>query len=260
MNNNTISIPMYSEESLETIKESQFLPKEDFKELEQLRSELQDTFEKKQMWRTETEMRISVLNDIKFPTNASKYWQSVREQSVFFENLVTLSFEYRRNNIKIKKLMKEIEQAKNDFEKEEKQIDLDEALFSKKNMELAAKDRMREIKLWSKIKKELDNNTFDTHNVNNHQLISYGQRFLKMGLNLKHSPNANTGEVNNILGQMITTLKVAKDNGVEDEILKALTPNEQQEIINYMKISTGIDLSKNLPEGKPQLRILEGKQ
>ena len=46
----------------------------------ELREELANNWQKKQIFRTETEMRISVLNDAKHPTNASKYWQSVREQ------------------------------------------------------------------------------------------------------------------------------------------------------------------------------------
>ena len=45
--------------------------------------ELKDTWTKKQVFRTETEMRFSVLNDLKYPTKASKYWQCVREQNVY---------------------------------------------------------------------------------------------------------------------------------------------------------------------------------
>ena len=40
------------------------------------------------MFRTETEMQFSVLNDAKYPTKAAKYWQCVREQNVFLENLM----------------------------------------------------------------------------------------------------------------------------------------------------------------------------
>ena len=54
------------------------------------------------MFRTETEMRISVLNDLKHPTPGAKYWQAVREQNVFFEQMIFLSFDYRENDIEIK--------------------------------------------------------------------------------------------------------------------------------------------------------------
>ena len=71
--------------------------------------ELRDTWTKKQMFRTQTEMEFSVLNDAKYPTNGAKYWQCVREQNVFLENLMSLSFDYRRNEVKIKRLEKKLD-------------------------------------------------------------------------------------------------------------------------------------------------------
>ena len=53
------------------------LKKEHNKFLEDLKQELQDTHSKVQIYRTETEMRYSVLNHGRFPTKASKYWQCV---------------------------------------------------------------------------------------------------------------------------------------------------------------------------------------
>ena len=64
---------------------SNVLDKEDVKAFKKLIPELQDTWMKKQMFRTETEMRFSVLSDNKYPTKAAKYWQSVREQNTHFE-------------------------------------------------------------------------------------------------------------------------------------------------------------------------------
>ena len=48
-----------------------------------------------------TEVPVSVLNDIKFPTPAAKYWQAMREQNVMFQELVMLSYEYRKNLVEI---------------------------------------------------------------------------------------------------------------------------------------------------------------
>ena len=50
--------------------------------------ELRDTWTKKQIFRTETEARFSVLQDNNHPTMGAKYWQCVREQNVFLENLM----------------------------------------------------------------------------------------------------------------------------------------------------------------------------
>ena len=80
------------------------LPAEDVKAFKDMVGEFRDTWTKKQIFRTETEARISVLQDMKYPTKAAKYWQCVREQNVFLENLMALSFDYRRNDVKIKRL------------------------------------------------------------------------------------------------------------------------------------------------------------
>ena len=88
-------------------------------EFKKMVPELQDTWAKKQMFRTETEMQFSVLNDAKYPTKAAKYWQCVREQNVFLENLMSLSFDCRRKEAKIKWLEKKVETEK-DYYKLEK--------------------------------------------------------------------------------------------------------------------------------------------
>ena len=74
----------------------------DVKEFKEMTSELRDTWTKKQVFRTETEMRISVLQDAKYPTKAAKYWQCVREQNVFLENLMSflLNAEEMKLNLK----------------------------------------------------------------------------------------------------------------------------------------------------------------
>lgn len=224
----TNSYNQYSTESLSIIRESNFLEKGDLSELLEMKDELQDAFEKKQIWRTETEIEFSVLNDLKFPTKASKYWQSVREQSVFFENLVTLSFDYRRNLVKIARLKEKLETAENQFDKEELRIDLEEAEFAKKNMEIAAKDRFREIKIWSKKKKELNDGSFDDQNVNSHQLVSYTRYYINKIFTAQGS--SSTAERINLEGQLVTCLRLCKERNLVDDVLIGFN-QEQQKVI-----------------------------
>jgi hypothetical protein len=80
--------------------------------------ELRDTWTKKQIFRTETEARFSVLQNNRYPTKASKYWQCVKEQSVHLENLMALSFDYRRNEAKIKWFKKKIKKEKDEYKLE----------------------------------------------------------------------------------------------------------------------------------------------
>ena len=124
------------------------LDPEEVKTFKSLTEELRDTWTKKQMFRTETEMQFSVLNDAKYPTKAAKYWQCVREQNVFLENLMTLSFDYRRAEVKQKRLEQKLEKEEDPLKRELLQIDIDEKVYSKASMQLVARDRMREIKTW----------------------------------------------------------------------------------------------------------------
>ena len=122
-----------------------------------LKEELTDNWKKKQIFRTETEMRISVLNDAVHPTAGSKYWQAVREQSAHFDGLMAVTFDLRRNEVKrlrLEREMKEAQEENDDLKVMELEIDLDENLYAKANMTQVAQDRQREVSLWSKLKAE----------------------------------------------------------------------------------------------------------
>ena len=180
----------------------------DVKEFKAMTAELRDTWTKKQVFRTETEMRMSVLQDMKYPTKAAKYWQCVREQNVFLENLMSLSFDCRRSEAKVKWLEKKIETEKDEYKLTKYQIDLDETRYGLANMQLVAKDRMREIKLWSTLKKEFDDGSFDTQDVNRHQLDSYHLVMKNKAETL--TSGSSQPEVFNVLGQLQTIERVKK--------------------------------------------------
>lgn len=188
------------------------LKEEDVKAILELKEELADNWNKKQIFRTETEMRVSVLNDAKHPTAASKYWQSVREMSAHFDAMMNLSFDMRRNKVQRLKLERKMDKAidsGNDLKQMEVQIDLDENLYNKAIMEQVAHDRVREIQTWSKIKSELNDGSFDDRNVNSHQATS-----LKLSLQNRAmvlGPNASDAEKINALGPLQTLERLGKD-------------------------------------------------
>ena len=184
------------------------LDPEDVKEFKAMTSELRDTWTKKQVFRTETEMRMSVLQDMKYPTKAAKYWQCVREQNVFLENLMSLSFDCRRSEAKLKWLEKKIETEKDEYKLEKYKIDLDESRYGLANMQLVARDRMREIKLWSALKKEFNDGSFDTKDVNRHQLESYHLIMKNKAETL--TSGSSQPEVFNVLGQLKSIERVKK--------------------------------------------------
>ena len=193
----------------EEVHLNNLLETEDLKSFKGMVEELRDTWTKKQIFRTETEMKVAVLDDGRYPTRASKYWQCVREQNVFLENLMSLSFDYRRNEAKIKFLQKKLETETDEYKRELYQIDLDEKIYSKANMELVAKDRLREIKLWSKFKAEYDDGSFDTKNVNTHQFESLSQIMEHKKNSI--TPGSSQAEVFNVLSQVDTIDRIKKE-------------------------------------------------
>ena len=194
------------------------LTQEDLSSFKGMVDELRDTWTKKQMFRTETEARFSVLQDNRYPTKAAKYWQCVREQSSYLDNLMHLSFDYRRNEAKIKWLEKKLDKEEDEYKATKSQIDLDEARFGKASMEKVAKHRMREIKMWSKLKKEFNDGSFNDKDVNQHQLESYHKMYAGKAKGI--TDGTSEAEVFNIIGQLRSLERIKASGELENKTEK----------------------------------------
>ena len=183
--------------ALEIIKDAAILQEIDWQGLSNIKDELRHTWETVQVFRTRTEMEVSVLNDMKRPTPDAKYWQAVREQNVMFGELVNLSYEYRKKAVEIRKLQRDIAKETDELEKELKQIEIEQNEWYARNMERTAHDRIREILEWSVIKKELlPYMKYGDEDVNAHQLeamiISFSAQANLMN---EHTPVADARNV-----------------------------------------------------------------
>ena len=202
----------------EEIHLNNLLEKEDLSAFKGMVDELRDTWTKKQMFRTETEARFSVLQDNRYPTKAAKYWQCVREQSSYLDNLMHLSFDYRRNEAKIKWLEQKIKKEEDEYKATKYQIDLDEARFGKASMEKVAKHRMREIKMWSKLKSEFNDGSFNDKDVNQHQLESYTKMYSGKAKTI--TDGTSEAEVFNIIGQLKSLERIKASGELENKTEK----------------------------------------
>ena len=176
-----------------------------------LRDELQDSWRKRQVFRTETEMRLSVLNDGRHPTPASKYWQAVREQSVFFDNLMALSFEYRRNLARLAHKEERLKAETDPYKQQLLEIDIDEKRWVIEQQRQEAHHRIREIEHWSRIKAELDDGSFDTSDPNSHQAESLPMRFENDLKSL--TPGTSMSEARNVIG-LVSTARRHQENSL----------------------------------------------
>lgn len=212
------------------IQQSDILTKDDVDKLTPLTQELKETFIKAQVFRTRTEMEVSVLNDIKFPTSTLKYWQAVREQNVMFGELVMLSYKYRKNLVEIKKLQRDLENEKDDLEKELLQIEIEKKMFISKNQEKTAKDRIRELKAWSEIKereaKKMSKE--DLADVDNGQLIGYTKRWLKQSIEMGIS--GSPSERQNLIGQLRSGILACIEKGILNKVLEGFSKDIKQKI------------------------------
>ena len=187
------------ESPFEVINQARVLTTQEYGQLDALRDDLLQTWETVQIFRTRTEMDVSVLKDIRFATPDAKYWQAIREQNVQFQELVMLSFEYRRNSLEIRKLERNQAKEEDEIEREIMQVDIDQKHFISRNMERTAKERLREVIEWSNIKKELKPCLkYGDQDVNAHQWEALRIRFEREAkLVNQHTPPA---DARNILG------------------------------------------------------------
>ena len=218
---------------LELIKNSGILKEQDFSYINSISEELKDTFCNVQMFRTPTEMRISVLNDIKFPSADSKYWQSIREQNTMYSELINLSYEYRKLLININKLNRKLSFETDDIEQELIKIDIEQSNWLLLNMQKTAKARIDEIKEWSYIKKELEKDMiYSKTDVNEHQLLSYAARFINQSKVM--TDNITLGEKQNLFGQLQTSLNEIKKRNLTDKFLSLFNDDDKFEIKKYL--------------------------
>lgn len=234
----------FAEDSLSVINEGSILSDKDFDKLVEMKDGLKHGFKYGQVFRTDYEARHSVLVDAKFTTPDSKYWQSVREQSVHFGELVSLSFEYRKNVVKLArykvrkaKWQHKIDSGdyKDNFEKADLELKIKDITIEEErvnwflaNQERTATARMREIEQWHVIKEELlPDMEFGTEDCGAHQHKSYLLRFAKQLEFIKEGQvDMGSSEVFNLLSQLDMAAKLPENRELVGEIYGQKIKNE----------------------------------
>ena len=203
------------------------LNNENAKKMEALREEVEDSYIKQQVYRTEAQMRYSVLNDNSFPTRAGKYWQCVREQASMYENLAWLSFEYRKDKIDLEKTKEILENTTDKYEKQYLQLEIEKLEWTLRNHERVGNDRVREIEAWSKLKKELDDGSFDTENVETNKLEDMYKSLVARADVL--APHHGPSEILNVHGPLDTIKKNIDMTMLDAEHMKKSLSHKENE-------------------------------
>jgi hypothetical protein len=232
------ALSQWNDSSLETLGQAQIFTREDLTKLADCAPSITHAFDHMQFFRTPTEMRISVLNDISFPTADSKYWQTVREMEVMFENLVNLVFTYEEKTIDLEKAEYDLAAGIEDkFEKRKKILEIKKINWALTNIKREAHNRIREIAEWKKIQVELsDSLQYGMDNVNDHQLLSYAEQFLGsyvIALHRKGPGGEGLEAFQNITAHVITSLKHVQAAGLMPDLKARVKGN--RDIMNLLK-------------------------
>ena len=226
--------------TFDLVNKSGLVKKDDLEKLTEIRQELADTFRNVQMFRTRTEMEISVLNDLKYPTPDSKYWQATREQNVMFQELVLLSYEYRKNEVRIKILQRDLKELKDPLYAELKKIEIAKKTFMLRNQERTAQARIEELLNWHEIKeREAKNITGSIKDCDAHQLISYTKRWINQSIAMGNS--GSPSEKQNLLGQ----LRSGITSCIKKDLLEKVLEEFPGEIKNKIRREYGLPKPKN---------------
>ncbi len=222
----------YTSTALDIIGNAQILTGEDLKAISELGPELLDNFLHSQLFRTRTEMEVSVLNDVKHPTPDSKYWQAQREQKVHFHELVMLSYEYRKNAVEIRQLVrkkKTLVHFEDEDERDLLQIEIERKTYLARVMERTAKDRIREIREWSEIKQRLiPSMEHGLEDCDDHQLVSYTLRWIRQARMMGNS--GTPSERNNLLSLRAMGIKKCKERRLISKVYSCLDSGSQREL------------------------------
>jgi len=165
-------------DSLKNIADSSVLDNEDLAALQDLMPGIEQSIQSHTIYRTTTEALFSVVNDVKFPTAASKYHQAKREQLVMFENLVGLSFDYRAALIELEEIESKISNSEG-FKLKKLEVKRDRLQFRLMWMRKDGQERIRELKMWAQIMKDLaESDVFDLNNKDTDELRAFTLRYL----------------------------------------------------------------------------------
>jgi len=178
-----MNVEKYTDLGLSKIINSNLIDKKQIEILAKHQDTLTHVYLHKQIYRTKTEMEISVLNDVKFPFKKSKYWQAVRECDLMFKELVSEAITYEETLAHLELSQLDLDEIKHDkrynANSKIKKCEIKRLQFALMEQKLKSADRIREINEWCTIMNQLvkDDPTINIFDVNEHQADTYKRRF-----------------------------------------------------------------------------------
>jgi hypothetical protein len=153
-------------EVVDAIKNTDLITEKDVQNIKKAQTFLLNSYKDVPIYNTRIAKLTSILNDTKFPTNDSKYWQCKMQSEVHFNEFIRNIYKLEKVKIDIDELTYQIEaldqvlklnegsnfdKIKLSFDKKRLQIKLKQYIFETKLLEKDTKQRIREINEWVEI-------------------------------------------------------------------------------------------------------------
>jgi hypothetical protein len=233
-------------EVIEAVKNIPVLKNEDVVFLQENSHHLATVIEKTHIWRTDTQ-KLSIINDIHFPTTHAKLHQSMLEQKVQFDQAMYLAkdFEFKKLEAEEKQLdLSELSDSPRDSIKKRKfEIELQFISYELKQMQIAMHYRMDEIKGWQKIQNtllaELRSSGVSEEEIWSKEAGELKFMFYYSLNNLQALPTTtDSAERSNLISVALFTYKNAKSIGLLEEFKKGCN-STQLDSLNWLEKQLG---------------------
>ena len=180
-----------------------------------------DAYRNDVMFRTETQMRVSVLNDTRHPTDASKLAQAYRECAVHATELFELACEYHKKLIDLEEEEDNIE-WRDGFDRRRHEVEITRLKFHLSQMSKTAHHRIREINTWRQIIQELQEKPMVDESVS--MAVRFCKEIHAMEVMQAHFPPA---DARNLYGLLHHAIKQVREKGLEEQFMAQINGDAQ---------------------------------
>jgi hypothetical protein len=219
---------MQTKEMIEVIKDYNILKKEDYNFFLENSEHLKLVFKNTWIWRTDSQKK-SIISDWNFPTDHSKFHQSILEQKVQTDQAFYLAKDYEIKKIEIEELELENtelnDNPKDSLKKRKNNIEIKYKLYEIEQMKIAMEYRIKEIKGWKGIqdnllKKMKEQGMADEIIWDKDKGEQEAMFFKSLGDLPSIKQTTDTAEYNNLLSFAHFAVKEAIENNKLDEYVK----------------------------------------
>lgn len=227
---------------VEAIKHYPILKEEDVHFLQENKAHLAAVMENTHIWRTDIQ-KMSIISDSYHPTLHSKFHQAILEQKVQFEQSLYLAKDFELKKLEIEELecdLEELGDSKRDDIKSRKiQVEIQFKQFELKNMQIAMKYRMSEVKGWQNIEnallEKMRSEGVPEETIWNKNEGEVSAMFLQTLTNLQGlSSSTDAAERTNLVALARFAVQQAKQMGVYEK-LKPFCNTEQLASLKFLE-------------------------